>query len=478
MNTKRFFGVLFLSGLICFASASLSYSKDVPSTPAAPSDPKDFYKNLDLFTDVLAIVQKSYVDEVDSKDLIYGSLKGMLGSLDPHSQFMDPDMYKEMKVETEGEFGGLGIEITIKDKWLTVVTPMDGTPAFEAGLHPGDRIIKIDGESTEEITLLEAVKKLRGKPGSKVKLLIMRKGEGEFLDIEVTRDIIKIESVKDEKILEGTTIGYIRLTQFQEHSSDDLVNALNDLDKQGMKALILDLRNNPGGLLSEAIDVAEIFLGEQLIVSQKGRLPEQNAEYKGNNGTKFLNMPLVVMINGGSASGSEIVAGAVQDYARGILVGTKSFGKGSVQSVLPMKDGSALRLTTAKYFTPKGRSVHGEGIQPDIVVEVSEADQMKLIRQKRQEKLKEVDGETQEKDAKKKEPIKTEKEKVKPDKDKKEKDEKEGEEEAIIPDLQLDRSIDLLKGLHILMEKSLGNPWAVKPQVKIEELKEAPALKK
>lgn len=470
MKKKRLLGVFLLFTVVYFGAGSLLYSNNAP---AATSEIKDFYKKLDLFTDVLAIVQKSYVDDVDSQDLIYGSLKGMLGSLDPHSQFMDPDMYKEMKVETEGEFGGLGIEITIKDKWLTVVTPMEGTPAFEVGMRPGDRIIKIDDESTEDITLLEAVKKLRGKPGSTVKLLVMRKGAGEFLNFDVTRAIIKIESVRDEKMLDET-IGYVRLTQFQEHSSRDLMNALKDLKKQGMQATILDLRNNPGGLLSEAIDIAEIFVGEKLIVSQKGRLPEQNAEYKGHDGSPFLEMPLVVMINGGSASGSEIVAGAVQDYGRGILLGSKSFGKGSVQSVLPMKDGSALRLTTAKYFTPKGRSVHGEGIIPDIIIDVSDEDQIKLIRQKRKDKLKKVE-ENQAED--KKETDKKDKEaKKETDLDAADKDKKE-EKEEIVRDVQLDRAIDLLKGLNILMQKSLGNPWAVSPLTQVQQNEENAVIK-
>ncbi len=443
-------GLFTLGVVVSVSCASLFVAKSVPAESA-----KDFYKKLDLFTDVLAIVQKSYVDEVDSQDLIYGALKGMLGSLDPHSQFMDPEMYKEMKVETEGEFGGLGIEITIKDKWLTVVTPMEGTPAFEEGLAPGDRIIKIDDKSTEDITLLEAVKQLRGKPGDPVNLLIMRKGAGEFLDFEITRAIIKIDSVKDAKMIaEG--IGYVRLTQFQDRSSQELVVALTELNKEEkLRGLILDLRNNPGGLLSEAIDVSEIFVGDKLIVSQKGRLTEQNAEYKGHGGSEFLDVPLVVMINGGSASGSEIVAGAVQDYGRGILLGSKSFGKGSVQSVLPMKDGSALRLTTAKYYTPKDRSVHGKGIIPDIVVDISDKDMIQLLRQRRKEKLKKVEENIPE-------PIeKEDKPEVKIDK--KDKKDKKAEEEETIADVQLDRAVDLLKGLDILMHKSLTNPFAITP---------------
>lgn len=448
MRKKRLFAFLvFLLG-INLVAVNLLYSKTTP-----PSEPEenDFYKKLDLFTSVLAIVQKSYVEPVDSQDLIYGSLKGMLGSLDPHSQFMDPDMYKEMKVETEGEFGGLGIEITIKDKWLTVVTPMPETPAFEVGMMPGDRIIKIDGESTEDITLFEAVKKLRGKPGSTVDLMIMRKGKGEFIEFTVERAIIHLESIKDVKMVDPG-IGYVRITQFQEHTSDDLVNSLNELKKEGMGALVLDLRNNPGGLLSEAIDVSEVFIGEKLIVSQRGRLPEQNAEYQGQGGSSYLELPLVVLINGGSASGSEIVAGAVQDYGRGIILGSKSFGKGSVQSVLPMKDGSALRLTTAKYFTPKDRSVHGVGIEPDIVVELTDEEEINLIKKRRKEKLRKLEESQEEK----------EDEEVKVD-EKEEKKDKEEDELAKVEDIQLQRAVDLLKGLNILINKPIASPWLLTP---------------
>jgi len=421
------------------------YSTDAP---APATDSGEIYKKLELFTDVLAIVQKSYVEPVQSKDLVYGALKGMLDSLDPHSQFMDPDMYKEMQVETEGEFGGLGIEITIRDKWLTVVTPIPGTPAFEGGLSPGDRIVKIDGESTEDITLLQAVKRLRGKPGTTIQLTIMRVGKGELLEFSLKRDIIKLESIKDPHIIDPQTgIAYIRITQFQEHTTDDLKNTLKELDEKGIKALILDMRNNPGGLLLEAIKVSELFIQNKLVVYTKGRLPEQNVEYKSQNGSRYASLPLVVLVNGGSASGSEIVAGAIQDYHRGILLGTKTFGKGSVQSVLPLKDGSAVRLTTAKYFTPNGRSIHGEGILPDIVVEISPEDEVKLRLQKTRRPI--VPPPSEEKPDSIKE---------KQDKDKKDKEEKEEEKE--IPDVQLERAIDLLKGLQILSSKESVKPSA------------------
>ncbi|MCB1195571.1 S41 family peptidase [bacterium] len=341
---------------------------------AQEKDENNIYKQLELFNTVINKVQKDYHTEVTSKELIYGALKGMLSSLDSHSQFMDPETYEEMRVDTEGEFGGLGIEITIKDNILTVVTPIDGTPAYEAGLEPEDKIIKIEGKSTKKLSLSEAVKKLRGKPGTTVAISILRPATNEFLEFTLTRDKIKIQSVKDAKIL-ADSIGYIRLTQFQENTSDELETALNDLERQGMKGLILDLRNNPGGLLKEAFKVTDRFLGpDKLIVSTKGRIANQNKEYTSSNKASHPYLHVIVLVNRGSASGSEIVAGAIQDWNRGILIGTRTFGKGSVQSVFPLNDGSALRLTTAKYYTPSGRSIHEIGIEPDIVVPYKKLD--------------------------------------------------------------------------------------------------------
>lgn len=369
--------IIFIVSVVFFlAIGTKLYSQ---ANPEKKVPAKELYEKLDIFTDAITIVERSYVDDINFKDLIYGALKGMLKSLDSHSQFMDQDAYKEIQIETEGEFGGLGIEITIKDKYLTVVTPLEGTPAFKAGIQPGDRIVKINGESTEDITLNGAVKKLRGKPGTKVTIVISRPSKKELMDFTLARDIIKLESVKEPKIIKGT-IGYVRITQFQENTDEDLAKAVGDLEKQGMKSLILDLRNDPGGLLQEAIDVADRFIGgKKLIVYTKGRMPEQNVDFKGQSDAPPFTYPLVVLINGGSASGSEIVAGAIQDYKRGILLGAKSFGKGSVQSVIPLKDGSALKLTTAKYYTPKGRMIHGKGIEPDITVTIPEQDEIKLM---------------------------------------------------------------------------------------------------
>ncbi|MBU1146899.1 MAG: S41 family peptidase [Candidatus Omnitrophica bacterium] len=329
----------------------------------------NLYKELELFSDAMSLIRSDYVEEAKSKDLIYGAMKGMLASLDPYSQFMDPDMYKEMKIETEGEFGGIGIVITIKDNLLTIISPIDDTPAHKVGLQAGDKIVKIEDEITRDLTLIEAVKKLRGKPGTDVRVTVLREEERKLLDFTITRSIIKIESIKRVGIVKDG-IGYIRLVEFQENTHRDLEIGLRDLEKEGMEGLILDLRNNPGGLLDSAVSVSEKFLEEgKVVVSTKGRVESQNFIFNSKSKKKHLDYPMVVLVNGGSASASEIVAGAIQDHKRGLIMGTKSFGKGSVQTVVPLSDGSAVRLTTSKYFTPSGRSIHGEGIMPDIEVE-------------------------------------------------------------------------------------------------------------
>lgn len=337
-----------------------------------PNKADELYKELELFSDTVSVIRSDYVEEPQPRDLVYGALKGMLSSLDPYSQFMDPDMYNEMKIETQGEFGGIGIEITIQDNLLTIISPIDDTPAFNAGLKAGDKIVKIDGEITKDLTLVEAVKKLRGKPGTKVNITVLREFEKKLLDFSIMRSIIKLESIKKAEIIDSG-IGYIRLVEFQEKTARDLEEKLNDLESKGMKGLILDLRNNPGGLLDSAVGVASKFLEEgKTVVSTKGRVENQNFVFKSKNRSRHLGYPIVVLVNGGSASASEIVSGAVQDNGRGIIMGTKSFGKGSVQTVVPLSDGSAIRLTTSKYFTPGGRSINGVGITPDIVVAYKE----------------------------------------------------------------------------------------------------------
>ena len=355
-----------MAGVICLLVLFVTTSGTLDAKRAANEDA--LYKELELFTDALSIVEADYVEAPEAKQLVYGALKGMLATLDPYSQFMDPDSYNELKIDTEGQFGGLGIEITLRDELLTVITPIDDTPAYKAGVQSGDRIVKIDGEITRGITLMDAVKKLRGKPGSQVTLTILREEENELKDFALSRDVIKIQSVREARVLEDR-IGYIRLSDFREGTPKDLEGAVEKLKAEQMDSLILDLRNNPGGLLDVAVSTSELFLDRRkLIVSTKGRLKNQNFEFRSRQDGMANDVPLVVLVNEGSASASEIVAGAIQDHRRGIILGTKSHGKASVQTIFPLKDGSALRLTTSKYFTPAGRLIHGQGILPDVVV--------------------------------------------------------------------------------------------------------------
>jgi carboxyl-terminal processing protease len=327
------------------------------------------YETLRLFTEVLSIVQSQYVDEVQPKDLIYNAIKGTLRGLDSHSTFLDPEMYREMQVETSGTFGGLGIEITLKDDVLTVVAPIEGTPAHRAGIQSGDRIVKIEGISTKDMQLVEAVKRMRGKPGTAVTISVAREGWVEPREFALTREHIRVQSVRTQELELG--IGYIRLRQFQEQTANDLETILDKLTKNGtLQGLVLDLRNNPGGLLTAAVEVAEKFLDDNtLVVYTEGRVRNQNMRFSAHAKKSYSGFPIVVLVNQGSASASEIVAGALQDWNRAVVLGMPTFGKGSVQTIIPLSDGSGLRLTTAKYFTPKGRSIHGKGIAPDIIVE-------------------------------------------------------------------------------------------------------------
>ncbi len=328
---------------------------------------EDEYSYLKLFTDVLKIVKENYVEEPKIKDLIYGALNGMVTSLDPFSAFFPPEKYREFMEETEGEFGGVGIEISMEKGRPIVVAPIEGTPAYKAGLRAGDIIIAVDGEDTFGKTLLEIVKKIRGKPGTKVTLTIMRKGADKPVKVEITRAIIRIESVK---YIKYEDIGYVKIIQFQHYTARDLKKALKDLLGQGIEGIILDLRNNPGGLLSEAVKVSDLFLPEgKLVVYTKGRRDEEKY-YAKEDPLVPRYIPVVVLINKGSASASEIVTGALQDHGRATIVGEKSFGKASVQNIIPLEDNSALKLTVAYYYTPKGRLIHKEGIKPDVKVEM------------------------------------------------------------------------------------------------------------
>ena len=402
---------------------------------AAPAADKDSaYPSLELFSVVMEKVRKDYVDgqKITYQELVYGALKGMLNTLDPHSEFMEPDKYKELQNDTQGAFGGLGIVISMKDNYVTVVSPMEDSPGFKAGILSGDRIVKIDGKSTEKMSLQDAVKTLRGDPGSEVNVTIFRPSSSQVKEHKLTRAEIKVDMVKDvngkkEFPLGEHKIGYVRLVQFGEKTSDELDKALRKLKGQGMQALVLDLRWNPGGLLEQAVDVCEKFLPRgELVVTTEGRNRDQNSWRKAmGRGDQIENIPMVILVNVGSASASEIVAGCLQDLKRGIVLGEKTFGKGSVQSIMPLQDGSALRLTTAKYYTPSHKVIHEEGISPDIEVPITDEEERDILLKRTPGGLESLDG--------------ADRERV-----------------ATARDPQLERAIDLLKGINLFTQRSPG----------------------
>ncbi len=347
---------------------------------------KEDLELLGIYTDVFRLVKEIYVEPVDSKKLIYGSLRGMMNALDPYSAFFTPDEYKEFTTETHGEFGGLGIEITMENHKLIIVAPIEDTPAWRAGLKPGDIIIEIDGKPTDKMTLMQAVKLMRGKPGTKVTLTIWRKGVEKPFKVTITRAIIKIRSVKTKE-LENGKIGYIRLTQFQENSAEDFEKALKKFkNKEG---IIIDLRNNPGGLLSTAVRIADMLLKKgDLIVYTKGRTPRSNEKFFSRSRPIIpTELPVVVIVNKGSASASEILTGALRDNNRALAVGDKTFGKASVQTLIPLPDGSGLKITTAHYYTPSGKLIMNKGITPDIVVHVTQEEEMERLKAEREAKM-------------------------------------------------------------------------------------------
>ncbi len=326
------------------------------------------YEELKIFSDVLDIVEKSYVDPVDSKELVRGAIQGMVQALDPHSSYLSPDAFKELQIDTKGEFSGIGIVITMQDNVLTVISPIEGSPAHTAGILAGDRILKVDGEDTKNMKLWEAVKKMRGKKGTTVVITVSREGLDEPKDFKIVRDVIPLESVRAYVLKPG--YGYLRITNFRDHTFQDVEAALKKLEsgETPLEGLILDLRDNPGGLLDQAVDVADVFLEEGVIVSIKGRANSHSKTYSAHPDKEKHAYPIVLLINEGSASASEIVAGALQDYGRALLLGATTFGKGSVQSVEPLRDGSGLKLTIARYYTPKGQVIQAKGISPDVVV--------------------------------------------------------------------------------------------------------------
>jgi len=360
--------------------------------PAWAANADKTYEQLKLLVDVLGFVQDNYVDEPETQKLIYGAATGMVRTLDPYSQFMDPEIHREMKTETEGQFGGVGLRLTFKDDWLTVQTPMPGSPAYRLGVLPNDRVVEIDGAPTKDMGMADALRTLRGAPGTKVKLKLERgpddgsDGDWKAVTVEITRELVKIESTLAMKLDGG--VGYLRIAEFSAKTADDVAEALKKLKKEGATSLVIDLRNDPGGLLSAAVEVASMFLGEgKLVVYTQGRKADSRQDFTAGAKAPYPSLPLVVLINGGSASGSEIVAGAMQDHKRAVVVGERSFGKASVQSLIPLPDGSGLRLTVARYYTPSGRSIHRDeknktgGIVPDIVVPVTPEAEAKLYAQ-------------------------------------------------------------------------------------------------
>lgn len=436
-NGKRWNFVLFVAILI---SAFLL-------TAAVKSKSGKAYEKLKIFAEVLKLVENQYVEVVEPEKLVEKAIQGMLKNLDPHSSYLPPDSFKEMKVETSGEFGGLGIEITIIDSILTVVSPIEGTPADRIGIKAMDRIIKINNEPTRDLTLMDAVKKLRGPVNTDVTITIIRKNLKDAKDFTLTRAIIKIKSVWSYGM--ESNVGYLRIRNFSKTTADEAKDALKKLfSKEPLKGLVLDLRNNPGGLLKQAVEVTNLFLKKgELVVYTEGRTPDQNMKLLTRKSSQYVDLPVVILVNGGSASASEIVAGALKDLKRGIVMGTQTFGKGSVQTIMPLSDGSGLRLTTAKYYTPSGVVIHGKGVTPDIVVE---NDRTKLAEKegKKEKGLQihpfGVKGKISDQD-------KTEKE-TKPDKSDNG-DLQESKEARFLKaykrDLQLQRAVELLKGVGI-----------------------------
>ncbi len=398
-------------------------------------------KDLRTFTEIFDRIRSAYVEPVDDQTLFENAIRGMLEGLDPHSVYLEKDAFDNLQISTKGEFGGLGIEVEMEDGFVRIVTPIDDTPAIKAGIQPQDLIIRIDETPVKGLSLQEAVKLMRGKPGTEITLTIVREGEGKPLVITMTRDIIKVASVKS-RILESG-FGYIRITQFQVETGNDVIKAISEFRSEPtpLKGIVLDLRNNPGGVLNAAVDVSDAFLSEGLIVYTKGRLPDSELRYNATEKDPSQNIPLVVLINGGSASASEIVAGALQDHQRAVVMGTESFGKGSVQTVLPLNNERALKLTTAMYYTPSGRSIQAEGIAPDIRI-----DNARLTTVKRQPlRFKEADlkGHLSNANGKGKTPKKKSK-----------KSESAAEQTLAESDFQLYEALNLLKGIHIISNRT------------------------
>src|SRR5580765_339803 len=446
MRMVRKHGAPFLLLVVGIALGFFLSAHWVPNVSAVG---RQDYESLEAFSNILSIVKKNYVDDVQTKSLVSGAINGMLNSLDPHSAYLTPDLYKDLQSDTQGRFGGLGIEITVKGGILTVVSPIEDTPAAKAGIKPGDQIFKIEEEFTKDMSLVDAVKKMRGPRGSKINLTIKREGTPDLIDFNLVRDVIRVQSVKSRDLEPG--YGYIRLAQFQERSDRDMQRALEKMagEKGGLKGLVLDLRNNPGGLLTQAVRIADLFLDSGMIVYTEGRIESQKQKYFAQKDGSWMDFPIVVLVNGGSASASEIVAGALQDHKRAVVLGTKTFGKGSVQTILPLDDNSALRLTTARYYTPKGRSIQAMGIVPDIVVESTPPQDAKADEKKRsglrEENLPGHLSNPQQTPSQQQDPVDKEKEKQIPSS-------APTGDDSIDNDVQLKRALDLLKSWDVFKQ--------------------------
>ncbi|MCP4874235.1 MAG: S41 family peptidase [Gammaproteobacteria bacterium] len=419
----------FLSGTLLGLSLAIGHS-----VYALKDDQQIPFEDLQAFTDVFSRVKSDYVEGVDDKKLIEDAIRGMLNGLDPHSSFLNTSEFSDLKIGTTGQFGGLGIEVGMENGFVKVISPIDDTPAARAGIKASDLIIKLDEKSVKGMTLNEAVKIMRGKPNTPIDLTIVREGETKPLVISITREIIRVKSVKNRMLEPG--FGYVRITNFQSRTTTDLLKAVSDLQKEErLKGLVLDLRNNPGGVLNGAVGVSDAFISDGLIVYTEGRIDDSSHRYQATPGDSLNGAPLVVLVNGGSASASEIVAGALQDHKRGIIMGTKSFGKGSVQTIQELRNGSAVKLTTARYFTPNGRSIQAKGIEPDIklsTLRLSENDEKARETYSESDlegRLSNPNGETETG-----------------------KDDKKDDEALAKSDFQLYEALNLLKGLHILKQ--------------------------
>ncbi len=443
--SKQFKTVLILVfGILVGIGASLTGSVLANKTDQASGLPLDQLRN---FSDIFSRIKSDYVEDVDDKTLLEHAIRGMLSGLDPHSSYLNPDEYKELRIGTSGQFGGLGIQVGMEDGFVKVISPIDDTPAFHAGLESGDLIIRLDEQSVKGLTLNDAVKIMRGAPGTDIKLTVVREGKDKPLTFVLTRDIINVKSVKSRLLDPG--FGYVRITNFQSKTARDLLSAINGLKKENkadLKGLVIDLRNNPGGVLNAAADVSDMFINEGKLVYTEGRIDNSHFEFNAKPGDVMDGAPIVVLINGGSASASEIVAGALQDHHRAVVMGSKSFGKGSVQTIQELRSGGAVKITTARYFTPSGRSIQGEGITPDIVL-----DKLKVSKLDDEEeamaRIKEADlsGHLSNPDKSDDEIVKSSKAEAEKNKDAK---------VLASDDYQLHEALLLLKGLNILSRKS------------------------